>query len=305
MAPDDTAPPYLRIAAEIAARITSGELRPGDPAPSTRRICQEWDVAKATATKVIDALRRQGVVVTVPRVGTVVAGTQRTRRPSSASGAGLDGSRIVAAAIRIADDAGLDGLSMRRVAAELGVPTMSLYGHVTGRDELVDLMADAAFGEIVLPADPPDWRAGLEVAAHLQWLVYRRHPWLPPVVSLTHPRLLPHMGRYAEWTLRQIRGLPLDPTTRAMVHLTIANYVRGTATNIQLQAELDQRTGLSGGRWLRSQEQTPGPRLDEFPELASAVAGDPAFTVDLDELFAFGLQRVLDGVEALAAGTAR
>lgn len=301
---EDDAPPYLRIAGEIRARIEAGEFRPGDPTPSTRRICQEWNVAKATATKVIDTLRRQGVVVTVPRVGTVVAGTDRARRPSRTSGAGLDRSRIAAAAIGIADDAGLAGLSMRRVAAELAVPTMSLYGPVSGRDELVDLMADAVFDEIVYPADPPDWRTGLELAAGLQWDVYRRHPWLPSAVSLTHPRLLPGMGRFAEWTLRQLRGLELEPSTRAMVHLTVANYVRGTATNIELKAELDQRTGLSGGAWLRLQEGVSGPRLDEFPEVVGVVAEDPAFTVDLDVLFEFGLNRVLDGVAALVAEAA-
>lgn len=298
MSPAEGVPPYLRIAGEIRARITSGELRAGDPVPSTRRICQEWDVAKATATKVIDALRRDGLVVAVPRVGTVVAGARRAPR---SAGAGLGTARIVAAATGIADDAGLAGLSMRGVAGALGVPTMSLYRHVPGRDELVDLMADAAFGEISYPADPPGWRAGLETAARLHWQVYRRHPWLPSVVSLTHPRLLPHMARYAEWALRQIRELPLAPATGAMVHLLVANYVRGTATNLELQAELDQRTGLSGGGWLRAQRAVDGPAPDDLPELARVAAEDPDFRVDLDELFEFGLRRVLDGVVTLVA----
>ena len=89
---------YRRIAAEIAARITSGELAPGDPIPSTRQIMARHGVAMATASKVIASLRDQGLVHARPGVGTVVSGgwpdtwasrpcrstgTSRTRRSSS------------------------------------------------------------------------------------------------------------------------------------------------------------------------------------------------------------------------------
>jgi hypothetical protein len=86
-----------------------------------------------------------------------------------------------------------------------------------------------------------------------------------------------------------------------MVHLMIANYVRGTATNMELQAELEQRTGLTGGRWMHAQLPSHGPYLAEFPELARVSAQDPDFRIDLDEVFEFGLQCVLDGVAALVS----
>ncbi|WP_241777660.1 GntR family transcriptional regulator, partial [Streptomyces sp. CT34] len=73
-------PPYRRIVQEIRGRIDAGELAPGDRVPSTRRITREWGVAMATATKVLTALRQEGVVRTVPGVGTVVAEPARAAR---------------------------------------------------------------------------------------------------------------------------------------------------------------------------------------------------------------------------------
>src|SRR5689334_5762054 len=66
-------PPYLRIVAEIRRRIAAGELRPGDRAPSIRRIADEWGVAIVTATRALSTLRDEGILRTVPRVGAVVA----------------------------------------------------------------------------------------------------------------------------------------------------------------------------------------------------------------------------------------
>ncbi|MBC3992979.1 winged helix-turn-helix transcriptional regulator, partial [Streptomyces sp. AC563] len=70
-APDQ--PPYLRIVGELRRRIAEGELTPGDRVPSTRQIAREWGVALATATKALTTLRLEGLVVTRPRAGTVVA----------------------------------------------------------------------------------------------------------------------------------------------------------------------------------------------------------------------------------------
>ncbi|MFD0386091.1 GntR family transcriptional regulator [Streptomyces stramineus] len=160
--------PYLRIAAELRDRIASGELRAGEKVPSTRRITQEWGVAMATATKVLTVLRQEGLVRAVPGVGTVVEGPGRPgaaaapRRPRARDAEpGLTRERIVRTAVRIADAEGAAALSMRAIAAQLGVSTMALYRHVQGKDELVVMMADAVFGEDELPADAPaDWRGG-------------------------------------------------------------------------------------------------------------------------------------------------
>ncbi|WP_312871591.1 GntR family transcriptional regulator, partial [Amycolatopsis acididurans] len=80
--------PYARIVSELQRRIAVGELRPGDRVPSTRQITQEWGVAMATATKVLNALRLAGLVYPVPGVGTVVAEPALAGGSSSAGGPG-------------------------------------------------------------------------------------------------------------------------------------------------------------------------------------------------------------------------
>ena len=92
----------------------------------------------------------------------------------------LDVARIVAAAVRLADAEGLAAVSMRRVAAEIGVGAMTLYNHVPGKGELVDLMLDSVLGELY-----PDeqvvtsgaWRTRLRTLAQANWDLFLRHPW--------------------------------------------------------------------------------------------------------------------------------
>src|SRR5580658_2476952 len=86
--------------------------------------------------------------------------------------------RIVAAAVRVADADGLDAVSMGRVAAELGAAAMSLYRHVSAKEELLSLMVDAAWGDSPDPlADGEGWRSGLCRWAWAMRASIKRHPW--------------------------------------------------------------------------------------------------------------------------------
>lgn len=304
-------PPYARVVTEITRRIASGELRAGDRVPSTRQIIQEWGVAMATATKVLTTLRREGLVRTVPGVGTVVASAdqapapaqrathrRRTREPEQE----LTAERIVHVAVEIADAEGLVALSLRRVAAELEAATMALYRHVAGKEELILLMAEAAMGEVALPEPPPGWRARLELSARLQWAIHRRHPWLVQVMSFTRPKPAPNAMKHTEWALRAMDGLGLDPVTMLYVHLTVLGYVRGMAVNFEMEAEAEQRTGITDEQWMADQGSQLRTVLasGSFPMMAR-LAGQAQFDYNLDTLFEFGLQRVLDGIGVLIA----
>jgi AcrR family transcriptional regulator/DNA-binding transcriptional regulator YhcF (GntR family) len=325
-------PPYARIAAEVRHRIETGELGPGSRVPSTREITARWGVAMATATKALAALRDQGLVRAVPGVGTVVAEgataaagardsapgrrparTPSTRTPSArapSTRAAADSAaggpareilaRIVAAAIEVADAEGLAGVSMRRVATEIGVATMTLYRHVADKDDLVVQMIDAVFGQWQLPADPPEgWRERLEVAARTLWSMFCRHPWLAPAMSVTRPQPAPAAIPYTEWVLAALDGHGLDLATRLTAHITLFGYVRGTAVNIELEAEAEATSGLGNDEWMDAQ----GPALrsivasGNFPQLEQVFAADYDF--NLDALFEFGLQRLLDGLAVL------
>jgi AcrR family transcriptional regulator len=291
-------PPYRRIAAEIRRRITSGALRPGDRVPSTRQLVQEFGVAMATATKVLAALRQEGLVRTLPGIGTVVeapgARAPAPRGPRR-SGPGLTRERIVHAAVGIADAEGPAALSMRRIAADLGVTTMALYRHVPGKDELLLLMADAVFGGPPLPEPPArGWRPHLEAAARMQWAMYQRHPWLAQITSFTRPLPAPRAMAHTEWVMRALDGLGLDPVTMIHVHTTLAGYVRGLAVNLETEAEAVQDSGITDEQWMDA-HVTPAMSVAAFPLLASV----PPRSLSLDTLFEFGLERLLDGIEAL------
>jgi AcrR family transcriptional regulator len=274
-----------RIAAEIRRRITSGELKAGDRVPSARQITQAWGVAIATATKALAMLRAEGLVRAVPGIGTVVD-------------QGLSKERIVAAALAIADSEGLAAVSMRRVARELGVATMSLYRYVPGKDDLVMLIADAAFAEDKLPATPPyGWRARLEVVARLQWKIYHKHSWMAGAMSITRPQLVPNGMAHTEWTLQAIDGLGLSPEMSLVVAVTVIGYVRGVAVSLEMETQAEQDTGLSNDAYMAAQEAQFRAVFARgaFPTLAR-MSVQPEIDLGLDTLFEFGLARLLDGL---------
>uniref|UniRef100_A0AAU2JT39 GntR family transcriptional regulator n=1 Tax=Streptomyces sp. NBC_00049 TaxID=2903617 RepID=A0AAU2JT39_9ACTN len=299
-------PPYLRIVGAIRQRIADGELAPGDRVPSTRQIAAQWGVALATATKALTTLRLEGVVEARPRIGTVVAGTAPVtparRRPSPAPDPEQELSldRIVRAAIEIADAEGLPALSMRGVAARLGVAAMSTYRYVPSKDDLVLLMADAAFGEAAYPAEAPEgWRARVELGALTLWSLYRKHPWLAQIGSLTRPLLVPNLMVHGEWILGALDGHGLDPTTLFDIHVLLYSHVQGLAVHLELEANAEAATGQSEDQWMDSRAHALGELVESgrFPTFAKLVGSfEDGYDLRLDGLFTLGLKALLDGL---------
>ncbi|MEU5535816.1 TetR/AcrR family transcriptional regulator C-terminal domain-containing protein [Streptomyces sp. NPDC020362] len=307
-------PRYRQIVAELRRQIETGELAPGDRVPSTREITKEWGVAMATATKVLTELRHEGMVRAVPGVGTVVEAPSRPVRnarpaaaprpggaPDAPSGrAALTLGRIIAAAVTVADTEGLAAVSMRRVAAELGVATMSLYRHVADKDDLLTRMMDTVIAGHPLPAGPPaGWREGIELAARQLWDLFRRHPWLAPALSVTRPQMITSALPYSEWMLSTLNAHGLDLHSAFTAHLMLLNYARGIAVNLETEREAEAHSGLDSEEWMDTQEPALLAILaaGRFPALSRlAKAG---YDLDLDALFEFGLQRLLDGLAPL------
>jgi AcrR family transcriptional regulator len=231
----------------------------------------------------------------------------RTQDRPGRSGLSVD--RIVAAAIEVADADGLPALSMRRVAEKLGVGTMSLYTHVPSKAELIDLMLDRVHGETARPQDPgPDgadggWRARLELVARENWALYHRHPWLLQV-TMVRPVLGPHITAKYEHELRAIDGIGLTDLEMDLVLTLVAGHVEGAARRSLEAAQAEQLTGVSDEQWWRARAPILGRLVDysQYP-IASRVgsAAGEAYNsaYDADAAFEFGLQRVLDGIEAL------
>jgi AcrR family transcriptional regulator len=307
-------PPYLRIATELRRRIAAGELRPGDRLPSTRALAAEWGVALATAGRAVAELRRAGVVRTQARAGTVVAAppAPRRRRPPAAPArrapaptGELSRQSVVRTAIALADGEGLEALSMRAVAAHLGVSPMGLYRHVRGKDELVLLMADAAYGEIGRnPAPVGAWRAVLEWGARALWRTYRHHPWLAHVGPLARPLPLPNLLRYGEPVLAALSGTGLPAARVLDLHILLYSYSQGLAANHEREARARADTGLSDEQWIDTQEPalTAVARDGDHPHFAALMADlDGGYDFDLQALFETGLHSLLDGFAQLIA----
>ncbi|MEV5480881.1 MULTISPECIES: TetR/AcrR family transcriptional regulator C-terminal domain-containing protein [Streptomyces] len=308
--PDPSLPPYLRIVAELRRQITDGELAPGDRIPSTRQLAKEWHVALATATKALTALRQEGLVQPRARVGTVVAAPHRSAagarqpRPAPAAERELTRERIVRTAIGIADAEGLSALSMRAVAARLGAATMSPYRYVTGKDDLVLLMADAVFAEAALPTDVPGhWRARLEAGARALWAVHRAHPWLAQLGPLTRPLMLPHLMAYSEWMLSALDGHGLAPAAMLHQNVLLYSHVQGLAAQLEREAQAESATGLSSDQWLDAQAPTLAALTAsrDYPTFTRVIEalGEGGYDLHLDELFEIGLTSLLDGLAVL------
>ena len=294
--------PYLRIAAELRDRIASGELRPGDHVPSIRRLAEDHGVAIATATRAMATLRDEGLVQARVGAGTVVSarvGARAVRSPAAVQPP-LGREQVLSAAIAIADAEGLDAVSMRRLAAELGAGSMTLYRYVDGKDDLVRQMADGVFGQGALPEPGPEgWRAKLELVSRLQWQLCKRHLWLPRAISFTRPLMMPNAVAHTGWTLRALEGLGLPPATMLQEAITLAAYVMTVAMTNAAEVEAGAESGLSFERWWMTQEHRTAELVGRFPVLGQLSA---QVAVDLDGLFEYGLQRHLDGFALLVQG---
>ncbi|WP_046469372.1 TetR/AcrR family transcriptional regulator [Allosalinactinospora lopnorensis] len=223
----------------------------------------------------------------------------RRALPSRGPRPGLAPERIVRAAIEIADEEGLAALSMRRVAGRLGVGTASLYTYIPGRPELLALMLDTMIGDGPLPHTlPGGWREKVQAWARDDWEGYQRHPWVLQVVS-DRPSVGPRLMEWYESALRALDGTGLTESETVAAVESVDGYVRGVARLAADAAETERRTGVSQEAWEAAQEAFLREHADfsRYPRWVGAAAagafGDPV------QNFEFGLQRILDGIEAV------
>lgn len=218
--------------------------------------------------------------------------------------------RITAAAVALADEAGIDGVSMRRLAERLGVSAMALYKHVPGKAELVDLMVNHVLGEDDAgPSPEPGWRGRLAAIAAAHRALYRRHPWLLQV-SIARPSLGPNaMARY-ERELQAIEGLGLSDLDMDAVLTLVLQFAIGAVRAEVEVAEAVRRTGLDDARWWGAHAPVLAALVtpDRFPlasRVGTAVGLAGGGPLDPDRLFSFGLQCLLDGIAHRCAPTPR
>ncbi|MFF4488543.1 TetR/AcrR family transcriptional regulator [Streptomyces sp. NPDC001544] len=201
---------------------------------------------------------------------------------------------IAAAAVRIADDRGLDAVSMRNVAAELGCGTMSLYNYVPRKEDLYELMVDAVSAEHELWEPVGDWRADMLRVAHQTRGLLHRHPWMPRLMSPVYG-FSPNALRYIEHCLACLDPLEASSGTKieliAMLNGVVTTYVRN---------ELDTAERVRSLPWSEDEENAAriaylSGRIASgaYPRMAAAFGADPG-PIDLEAVFQRALERVLD-----------
>jgi AcrR family transcriptional regulator len=223
----------------------------------------------------------------------------RPVRPARGPQPGYSRDTIVATAIAIADAEGLEALSMRRLAAEVGAGTMSLYRYVPKKSDLYELMVDAAAGEADLPERPSgDWRADMRLLAHRQRASCLRHPWL--VALGARPVFGPNTLRATEWGCAALEGLGLDIDGMLKLTYVIDAFVTGVVQSEVAERDIARRTGIDENQWRLAQiphiERLIG--SGEFPYMTKVIVDAKTPHEDADALFGELLDRVLDGLAA-------
>ncbi|MET9803729.1 TetR/AcrR family transcriptional regulator [Streptomyces sp. NPDC006368] len=214
---------------------------------------------------------------------------------------GLTLDRVVTAAIEVADAEGLDAVSMRRLSAELGVGTMSLYRYVPGKAELLDLMLDRVRRARVDPdaPPPPDWRHAVETMARTNLDLYRRHPWLLKV-NQARTVLGPGALQGLELALTGLKSMGLtDPETVSVI-LAVESFVSGIVRMEADAVQAAKETGVSDEEFWKRQEPVLSRAMASGDYPLIAALSEDTFSTDFDH-FAFGLRALLAGFESLVA----
>lgn len=208
---------------------------------------------------------------------------------------------LAAAAVRVADAEGIDAVSMRRVATELGVGTTTLYRYVLSKDDVLELMADEVAAELGETTLVGRWRDDLATIARALRGLTLRHPWLAAVTSM-RASLGPHNLRWAETSFSALDGLGLEADEMLAALTTVTSFVIGHVVGELADREAGRRTGLSHEQWMARQGEY-GEKImadKRYPRLTRVMA-DAALPHAADRqqrAFDAGLARVLDGVGA-------
>jgi AcrR family transcriptional regulator len=220
---------------------------------------------------------------------------------------------IAEAAIAVADAEGIDAVSMRRVARELGLGTMSLYHYVRSKDELIDLMSDAILGGQLVDDTElrKGWRPALRAIAVATRRNFERHPWILGAMQ-PRPRAVPGPNslRHFDQSVAAVVDLDVDVDvkTRMEIVTLIDDYVFGFSLRAYI-AGLEERVEQAEPGWMQavfdymSVELETGayPNVKRIVDENRAAGGKdedlPAMALD-DGRFERGLERVLDGIAA-------
>jgi AcrR family transcriptional regulator len=204
----------------------------------------------------------------------------------------LSRERVLRTAMELADREDIAALTMRRLAAELGVEAMSLYYYVKSKDELLDGIVDLALTEVEPPSGSADWKADVRRSALSYFDTLGRHPWVSGVSTSGDASWA--QFRWMDALLKRLREAGLSPELTHHAYHALDSHIVGSAlwlARIPPKGDLD----LLAKDVLR---QLP---VDEYPDLVLHIEQHLSGAARGMKFFEFGLDLILDGVERLAA----
>ena len=206
----------------------------------------------------------------------------------------LSRERVLAAAVALADEIGIEALSMRKLGESLGVEAMSLYNHVANKDALLDGMIDVVFAEIDLPSADRGWQAAMRQRAISVRAVLRRHRW---AIGLMESRTSPGPATLAhhDAVIGVLRGGGFTVAQTAHAFSVLDSYIYGFALQEKgLPFETPEETAEVAQAMFA---EFPAGRYPHLVELATQRVLQPGY--DYGDEFQFGLDLILDGLDRL------
>ncbi|AOP49228.1 TetR/AcrR family transcriptional regulator [Streptomyces lydicus] len=211
----------------------------------------------------------------------------RGRKPSFSRAA------ITAAAVALADAEGLEAVTMRRVASEVGAGVMSLYSYAPDKETLLELMVDHVSGELPAPAPRTgDWRTDLKAIAHLQRDLMLRHTWLPGALA-TRRTPGPHTLAFLEHALAALRPTRLDGAAKLEVFSLLTGFV---ASHVGYEIRQAAAADAPGRAAAEARYLAAVAADGHHPELAEALSA-PGRPPAPEALFTRFLDRLVDGLD--------
>lgn len=208
--------------------------------------------------------------------------TRTNKRPP------LTRERVLHAAIAIADETGLESLTMRRLGSRLNVEAMSLYKHVAGKDDVLDGIVDLVISEIELPTTATDWKSAMRQRAMSARQVLASHPWAIGMME-SRNAMGPAALHYVDAVIGSLRNGGFSVPMAAHAFLLLDSYIYGFVVQ-EASFHTSDKTAAPTETALSAGEQFPHLR-----EMATAFAGGYDYT---DE-FEFGLDLILDGLDRI------
>ena len=216
--------------------------------------------------------------------------TPTTKRPAGRMP--LSGERVLRSAMVLADQGGLEALSMRILARELGVRPMALYYHFANKDDLMDGMVDLVFSEIEEPPHAADWKVAMRQRAISVRRALLRHPWAIGLME-SRPNPGPATLRHHDAVLGSLRLAGFSNEMAARAYTVKDSYIYGFALQ-QLNLPLIEPTKLAAS----AQDILEQGPVDEYPYLAElTVEHVMKRGYESEREFEFGLDLILDGLE--------